>query len=141
YTDADSLTIGTVVDTAAAIGSSTTGVASGGFDVKLTTTSGPLSIHAPVTLGAGNLTLNVHGDVSQTASGGITAAGLQLLGAGTVRLDSATNNITTLAANHSGLVSYTDADSLTIGTVADTAAAIGSSTPRLTSGGFDVKLT
>src|SRR5205823_3589716 len=87
------------------------------------------------------LTLNVHGDVSQTAAGGITAAGLQLLGSGTVRLDSATNNITTLAANHSGLVSYTDADSLAIGTVADTAAAIGTSTIGVASGGFDVKLT
>src|SRR5258705_8038120 len=73
---------------------STTGIASGGFDVKLTTTTplSPLSIEAPVSLGAGDLTLKINGDVSQTSSGGITAAGLQILGSGTVRLDSATKS-------------------------------------------------
>src|SRR5437764_15202896 len=83
---------------------STTGIASGGFDVKLTTTGplSPLSIEAPVSLGAGDLTLKINGDVSQTSAGGITAAGLQILGSGTVRLDSATNNVTTIAANHTG---------------------------------------
>src|SRR2546421_738549 len=82
-----------------------------------------MSVAAPVTLGAGDLTLAINGDVSQTSSGGITAAGLQILGTGTVRLDSATNNVTTLAANHTGSISYTDNDSLAIGSVTDTAAA------------------
>src|SRR6185295_13897560 len=76
----------------------------------------------------------------QTSSGGITAAGLQILGTGTVRLDSATNNVTTLAANHSGSISYLDADSLSVGSVTDTAMSMSVSTTGLTSGGFDVKL-
>src|SRR5206468_2809435 len=76
----------------------------------------------------------------QTSSGGITAAGLQILGTGTVRLDSATNNVTTLAANHTGSISYLDADNLTVGSVTDTAMATSVSTTGITSGGFDVKL-
>src|SRR5204862_1840773 len=51
----------------------------------------------------------------------ISAAGLQLLGSGTVHLDESGNNVTTLAANYSGTISYTDASGLTIGTVTDTA--------------------
>src|SRR6185503_17880631 len=138
--DADSLSVGSVTDTAMSMSVSTTGITSGGFDVKLATTSGALSLEAPVTLGAGDLTLNINGDVSQTSTGGITAAGLQILGTGTVRLDSATNNVTTLAANHSGSISYLDADSLTVGSVTDTAMSMSVSTTGLTSGGFDVKL-
>src|SRR5205823_4488486 len=119
YLDADSLTVGSVTDTMGRARGRATGTSSGGFDVKLATTAGALSIGAPVALGAGDLTLNINGDVSQTASGGITAAGLQILGTGTVRLDSAANNVTTLAANHSGSISYLDADSLTVGSVTD----------------------
>src|SRR6185503_1778435 len=138
--DADSLSVGSVTDTAMSMSVSTTGITSGGFDVKLATTSGALSLEAPVTLGAGDLTLNINGDVSQTSSGGITAAGLQILGTGTVRLDSATNNVTTLAANHSGSISYLDADSLSVGSVTDAAMSMSVSTTGITSGGFDVKL-
>src|SRR2546430_15146874 len=92
---------------------STTGIASGGFDVKLTTTAplSPLAIEAPVSLGAGDLTLKINGDVSQTSVGGITAAGLQILGSGTVGLGSAPNNGTTLAANHTGAIRSTEAPS------------------------------
>src|SRR6185503_12057783 len=138
--DADSLSVGSVTDTAMSMSVSTTGITSSAFDVKLATTSGALSLEAPVTLGAGDLTLNINGDVSQTATGGITAAGLQILGSGTVRLDSAANNVTTLAANHTGSISYADVDSLTVGSVTDTAMAVSVSTSGITSQGFDVKL-
>src|SRR5947208_638734 len=110
----------------------TSGITSGGFDVKLATTSGALEIEAPVTLGAGDLTLNINGNVSQMAAGGITAAGLQILGTGTVRLDSAVNNVTTLAANHSGSISYADTDGLTVGSVTDTAMSMSVSTSGIT---------
>src|SRR5205823_284756 len=104
YTDADILTGGSVTDTAMIMSVSTYAIASGGFDVKLTAKARlrPLSIYAPVTLRAGDLTLFPYTTLSQSSAGGITAAGLQILGSGTVRLDSATNNVTTLAANHTG---------------------------------------
>ena len=52
-----------------ATSTTSTGIASGGFDVKLTTTQplSPLSIAAPVTLGTGDLTLKINGDVTQTS--------------------------------------------------------------------------
>src|SRR5438552_4501504 len=79
--------------------------------------------------------------MSHACSADITAAGLQILGSGTVRLDSATNNVTTLAADHTGSISYTDADSLSVGSVTDTAMSMSVSTTGIASGGFDVKLT
>src|SRR5947208_1573850 len=119
---------------------STGGITSSGFDVKLATSTGALSVEAPVTLGAGDLTLNSNGNVTQTASGGITASGLQILGTGTVRLDTAVNNVTTVAASHTGSISYADADSLTLGSVTDPAMNMSVPTGGITSSGFDVKL-
>src|SRR5438105_9208933 len=98
----------------------TSGITSGGNDVKLTVQAGGLSIGAAVSTGAGDLTLNVTGAVTQTATGIITGTGLQLLGSGTVNLDEATNNVATLAANYSGTISYLDVNTLTVGTVPNT---------------------
>src|SRR5207244_3907938 len=142
YTDADSLSVGSVTDTAMSMSVSTTGIASGGFDVKLTTTAplSPLSIEAPVSLGGGGLPLTINGDVSQTSAGGITAAGLQILGSGTVRLDSATNNVTTLAASHVGSISYTDADSLSERSGTGLATSMRITTKAIASGGLEEKL-
>src|SRR5205814_1332753 len=121
----------------------TTRNASGGFDVKLTTTAplSPLSIEGRGRLGAGVIELRIDGYVSELSAGGITAAGLQILGSGTVRLDSATNNVTTLAADHTGSISYTDADSLSVGSVTDTAMPMSVSTTEIAISGLDVKQT
>ena len=63
----------------------------------------------------GNVTLTNTGAVTQ--SGAITAAGLELVGAGGIyTLTNPANNIATLAAN-TGSVSYVDAGALSIGTV------------------------
>src|SRR5206468_10061384 len=90
-----------------------------------------------ITLGAGNLTLNVTGAVTQISGNVITAAGLQLLGSGSVHLDEPANNVATLAASYSGPISYTDASSLTVGTVGTS---IGIKTGGLANGG-DVIIT
>src|SRR6187549_431716 len=109
--------MGTVTDTAMTPNTVTSGMTSGGNDVKLTVVTGGLSIGRAVSLGAGDLTLNVGGAVTQTTTGIITATGLQLLGAGTVNLDVADNNVSTLAANYSGTISYRDVNELSVGTV------------------------
>src|SRR5437868_17405 len=109
--------------------------------VKLTVQAGGFSIGQAVSTGAGDLTLNVTGAVTQTATGIITGAGLQLLGSGTVNLDVANNNVATLAANYSGTISYLDVNGLAVGTVTDTAMSPSTTTSGITSGGNDVKLT
>src|SRR2546422_996438 len=117
----------------------TSGITTSDNDVKLTVLLGGLSLNQGVTLGAGDLTLDVRGAaaVTQTASGLITASGLQLLGSGTVNLDQDGNNVATIAANYNGTISYTDADALTIGTVGTS---IGIKTGNLANGG-DVTIT
>src|SRR2546430_1862534 len=97
---------------------STSGITRTNHDVKLTA-GGNLTIGQAITLGSGNLTLVDTGNVTQSASGIITAAGLQLMGAGSAHLDNSANDITTLAASFSGAISYTDASGLTVGTVSD----------------------
>src|SRR5437773_1964006 len=99
----------------------TSGITSNNNDVKLTVLLGGLSLNRGVTLGAGDLTLDVRGAgaVTQTASGLITASGLQLLGSGTVNLDQDANNVATLAANYNGTIGYRDASSLGIGPATD----------------------
>ena len=82
--------------------------------------------------------LNIVGNVTQTAA--LTAAGLQIRGAGVVRLDHGGNEITTLAATHTGSISYTDATGLVVGTVADTAAVAGTSSSGILTDA-DVKLS
>src|SRR5258705_272062 len=67
YTDASGLTVGTVTDTAMTPNTTTSGITSDGNDVKLTVLAGGLTIGDAVgplgaddvTLGSGNLTLNV----------------------------------------------------------------------------------
>ncbi|MDX1944428.1 MAG: hypothetical protein SFU86_03405, partial [Pirellulaceae bacterium] len=77
-----------------------------GADVT-TFTAGGVSI-------PGNLTINSE---TVTQAGPIIGTGLELLGAGPFTLTSATNNVTTLAANTTGTISYRDANALTVGTV------------------------
>src|SRR5438874_13300682 len=128
--------------------STTHGISSNNSDVKLTVLAGGLSVGAAadagaddITLGSGNLTLNVTGNVSQVAGNVILASGLQLLGTGSVHLDDSGNNVSTLAASTSGPISYTDASALTVGTVTDTAMTPNSTTHGISSNNSDVKLT
>ena len=120
--DADDLIIGTV--------GSTSGITTTGVDVSLTT-GATLGIEAPIDLAAGNLTLTSGGAVTQTAA--ITAAGLELLGAGPFTLTHAGNDVDTLAANTSGEIELVDADDLIVGTVGTTSG--------ITTTGVDVSLT
>src|SRR5437868_768795 len=121
------------------------GISTSNDDVKLTVLAGGLGIGdgvsttQDISLGTGDLTLNVTGNVTQTAGNVITAAGLQLLGSGTVTLNDAGNNVSTLAANYNGPIGYTDANTLTIGTVTDGPS--GMTASGITTSNDDVKLT
>src|SRR5205823_3473430 len=141
YLDVNTLSVGAVTDTAMSPSTTTSGITSGGNDVKLTVQAGGLSIAPTLATGAGDLTLNVVGPVSQTATGVITGTGLQLLGSGTVNLDQAANNIVTIAANYSGPISYLDLTLLAALPISDTAMSPSTTTSGITSGGNDVKLT
>src|SRR5436853_632330 len=105
---------------------SSTGGSSTICSAKLTVLAGGLTIGEAavttddITLGVGNLTLNVTDNVTQTAGNVITASGLTLVRKGSSNLDEAGNNVVTLAANYSGTISYTDANTLIVGTVTDT---------------------
>src|SRR5256885_6854040 len=119
-TEINTLSVRAALPTAMSPSATTSGITSGGNDVKLTVQARGLSIGQAVSTGAGDLTLNVVGPVTQTVTGIITGTGLQLLGSGTVNLDVANNNVVTLAANYSGSISYLDINGLAVGTVTDT---------------------
>src|SRR5205807_1972950 len=106
------------------------------------TAGGDLTINQAVNTGSANFTLSDTGNVTQSASGIITADGLHLLGTGSVHLDNANNDVGTLAASYSGPISYTDKTALTVGIVADlfsgmTSPALPGALPilKLTAGG------
>ncbi|MCC6989065.1 MAG: filamentous hemagglutinin N-terminal domain-containing protein [Acidobacteria bacterium] len=89
-----------------------------------TSIAGPVSIHggniaidaALAATGGNTITLQATGNVTDGASGSVSAASLLLLG-GAVTLDGNSNAIGTLAASGVGSLSYVDSDALTLGTV------------------------
>jgi filamentous hemagglutinin family protein len=116
YTDADDLTVGTVLGTS--------GINTNGNAVSLKTETGgggTLAFNSAVgAVSVSDITLNADGAVTQTVAGTITASGLELLGAGSYTLTNGSNNVDTLAADTTNDISYTDADALTVGTVQGT---------------------
>jgi hypothetical protein len=80
---------------------------------------------------AGTITLQSGGAVTQTAV--ITASGLRLLGGGAYILTNGSNDVTTLAANTTGAIQYTNANALSVGTVG--------ATTGITSGNSNITLT
>src|SRR5437868_3746084 len=119
----------------------TSGITSVGNAVKLTVQAGGLSIGQAVSTGAGDLTLNVVGPVTQTLSGIITGTGLQLLGSGTVNLDQAARSEERRVGKDSSTMSYLDINRLAVGAVTDTAMSPSTTTSGITSDGNAVKLT
>src|SRR5207248_4980973 len=99
-------------------GMTTSGISSSTSSGQQTTACGDCSSDVG-TPELGNLTLVDTGNITQSATGIITAAGLQLMGTGSAHLDNGANDITALAASFSGPISYTDASGLSVGTVTD----------------------
>ena len=84
-------------------------------DVKLTA-EGNVTLEAAVSLGEGDLLLDVNGDVSQLAAGTINAAGLGLMVEGETVLNEA-NDIDVLATNNNGATQVNDINDLKVGEV------------------------
>ena len=110
FTDADDLTVGSVmVD-----GMLVTGITTVDADAKLVT-GGDLAVNAAVNLGSGDLFLAVAGNVTQTAA--VNAAGLGLMVSGSTILQNPANDVDVIAANNVGVTLFTDVDDLTVGSV------------------------
>ena len=111
FTNADALNVGTVY--------SVNGITTNNGAVNLTT-GDTLTLSHNLSAGTGTVTLNSSaGGVNQTG-GSLTAANLLLTGSGSFALNQAGNNVGTIASNLNGSLNYTDADTLTIGTVGAT---------------------
>ncbi|HYH68690.1 MAG TPA: hypothetical protein VD866_28615, partial [Urbifossiella sp.] len=85
-------------------------------------TTGDISVTAAITLGAGVPTLSLSSDdtITNTPNGSLSVANLRASSADGVTLDSAANDVDTLAGSATAVgasFSFTDADDLTIGVV------------------------
>ena len=131
FTDTDDLKI----DSVAACVLTETGITST-LGPSITLNTGKLlTLNANITGLSADVTLNPASDgVTQTA-GAITAVGLQLLGTGTYTLNSATNDVATIAASVTGPVSYTDANALTVGSLTTAGIKTNNNTLTLITGG------
>ena len=116
FTDIDDLTVKRV-DGVVPFTDDVIGLTTNDGNANVTTGPGLLLIDDDVTLGAGELTLDVGAGAQQAAGDEITAVGMELLGTGTITLVNANNDVTTLAADTDGEISYRDANGLTVGEV------------------------
>ena len=144
YNDSDGLTVGTVSENASPATMMIPGITTtNNDDVKLIvgdTATEHLMITEAIKLGSGNLFLDVAGNVTQTTTGTITAAGLALMVDGNTMLGLG-NNVATLAANTGGTIFYNDSDGLTVGTVSENASPATMMIPGITTpNNDDVKL-
>lgn len=109
YVDANALTVGAVTSS---------GIVTAGNAADITAGS-TITLAQGINVGGATLTLNATGGGLTQTSGSVIAGNLRLLGAGAFLLTQSGNDVNVLAGNVNGSVSYTDANSLTIGTVTD----------------------
>ena len=77
-------------------------------------------INAAITATNGHLDINAAGGATQTAAGVISVSTLELTGNGAFDLSAASNNVDTLAASINGILKFTNAGALNIGTAGAT---------------------
>src|SRR5256885_945111 len=125
----------------------THGITTTNSDVKLTVLAGGLTIGEltstadDITLGAGHLTMPVTFNVTQPSANVVTAAGLQLLGSGSVHLDEPANNVATLAAFFFNDTATTEIYTLSLHDALPTSMSPSTTTHGITTTNSDVKLT
>jgi len=124
-------------------GTNVLGNAAASGDILLRSLGGNISTDATI-LTTGNVTFNSPAGVAQTGGsvGNATVAGkLHLLGTGTFNIQSATNNVATLAANVNGNLAFTDASGFTIGTITSNSGVTNTTTNGITTTGNPLRLT
>ncbi len=138
FADSNALIVGTACGVS--------GLATSGQDARLSTggnltigEAGDLGVN-DVSLGTGDLTLDVTGSITQFSGNTISATGLQLLGSGGPAQMSESNTVATLAVDRDGTIEFTNSAALTVGTVTDTAGTLAVSTSGVTTSGDDVRL-
>jgi hypothetical protein len=131
YTDANGLIVGAVT----VLGDTITGLTTSGDDVRLTA-GGDLVIDEDIDLGAGNLLLDVAGNLSQNAGDTISVNGLALTVDGTTALRQA-NSLVRFAANNGGTIDISTTAGLPIGSVT----VLGTTVTGVTTSGDDVRIT
>jgi filamentous hemagglutinin family protein len=133
FKDNQALTVNSVTVSAPAIASDTLASTSAAGDIALNMT-GELTLNSNIAVGTHSLLLQSGSGISQP-SGTITAGGLMVTAAASADLTSATNDITTLAANINGGFSYRDANDFAVGTVAVKPASLGGTLTGVTTKG------
>ena len=108
YQDINSLSVGTV--------GSVNGITSNG---EVSLLAGGISIDQAITATGNMVSLTSSGAITDGA-GYISADTLAILGATSVTLDHASNNVATIAADSVGFFSYSDLNALSIGTIGST---------------------
>ncbi|WP_256995309.1 two-partner secretion domain-containing protein [Gloeomargarita lithophora] len=93
------------------IGNNTSGT------ILLKSTNNAITLNDATVKTTEDIIINSPGSVTQNTNGGLFADGLELLGAGAYTLNNPNNDITTLAADTTNKISYTDTNSFTVGTV------------------------
>ncbi|MBL8763922.1 MAG: hypothetical protein JNM07_06605 [Phycisphaerae bacterium] len=118
YHDADGFQIDTVTGSGTFV--ATSGVATNDGNILLRAVAGTIMFVQPVSAGSGTVRI-LGGSVNQVASGVIAAATLGISASGSVMLTAAANLVGTLAATTgaiSSILTYRDADAVSIGSVA-----------------------
>ena len=106
----------TVVNATGTLDTTGTGVSTNNANIDVKT-GGLLTINSDIAAGTGTVYLTSGAGITEGAAK-ITAATLGMNAAGTIAVNAATNNVTTLAATvSSGTITYQDADALTVGSV------------------------
>src|SRR5581483_9052220 len=100
--------------------------------ISISSGNGSITLANDIAAGSGTVTLSPTNGVIQSG-GGITATSLLLTGSGTFTVNSASNAVTTLAANVTGAITYRESNTLSIGTVG--------ATSGVTSGGNAIAIT
>jgi filamentous hemagglutinin family protein len=116
---AGTVTVNTALSpTAFSAGATPPGTSSGITNIQLLSGAGNIQLSSGIALtGSGTLSMRTNGTITQS-SGAIVAGNLYARAGGNISLASATNDVTTLAANAAGgSLSYVDANGFTVGSV------------------------